>query len=77
MDRDNRWERVSHSPTGPSRVAKVPPQRRRAKHAVEAAYAAGVYRRVYQAQRDRPIMLVRAKDGDGFFCLNFPRRPRA
>lgn len=68
MDRDNRWERVEKA----YRVMVGGTAEHRAKNAVEAvkeAYARG------ETDEFIPATLVGdyagAKDGDGFFCLNF------
>ncbi|MFV0292387.1 MAG: 2,3-bisphosphoglycerate-independent phosphoglycerate mutase [Paracoccus sp. (in: a-proteobacteria)] len=67
MDRDNRWERVSRAYAamvmGEGRFAPD------AAHAVETAYAADETDEFIQ-----PVVIdgfSGARDGDGFFCLNF------
>ena len=67
MDRDNRWERVSQAYAAMVRGEGLASAS--AEHAVTEAYARGE-----TDEFIRPTVLADfdgAKDGDGFFCLNF------
>ncbi|MEM9579247.1 MAG: 2,3-bisphosphoglycerate-independent phosphoglycerate mutase [Pseudomonadota bacterium] len=67
MDRDNRWDRVSTA--FQAIVNGEGANSRAAKEAIESAYAAG------KTDEFIPASVIGdyagAKDGDGFFCLNF------
>ena len=67
MDRDNRWERVETATT--SILSASGPTTGSAKAAVENAYAADKTDEFVPAQVIEGY--AGARDGDGFFCLNF------
>lgn len=67
MDRDNRWERVSRAHAAIAKAEGVSAET--ARQAVQSAYDAGITDEFIE-----PCVIgeyVGAKDGDGFFCLNF------
>lgn len=67
MDRDNRWERVSQAYGAIAQGVGAPADNARA--AVEASYAEDIFDEFI-----KPAVIgdyAGAKDGDGFFCLNF------